>query len=192
MPVILATAIWIALRSPRPSPHTQLFAAVAALSTRPIEARITSMAYVPLSRTRGTETTVEASLLRLHGIAGGILSDTNTSTDELHLRGVASLLSGNNADAVRELESAARSAPANASVWADLAAARYEQGRVGDSPELIAGALAAADHAIEIDRHSVVALFNRALALDALHIEYGASRAYSDYVSVDPAGSWAN
>ncbi len=150
------------------------------------------MAYVPLSRTRGTETTVEASLLRLHGIAGGILSDTNTSTDELHLRGVASLLSGNNADAVRELESAARSAPANASVWADLAAARYEQGRVGDSPELIAGALAAADHAIEIDRHSVVALFNRALALDALHIEYGASRAYSDYVSVDPAGSWAN
>jgi len=55
----------------------------------------------------------------------------------------------------------------------------------------MAGALAAADRAIEIDRHSLVALFNRALALDALHIEYGAERAYSDYLSIDPAGHWA-
>jgi CHAT domain-containing protein len=55
----------------------------------------------------------------------------------------------------------------------------------------VAGALAAADRAIEIDRHSLVALFNRALALDALHIEYGAERAYSDYLSIDPAGHWA-
>lgn len=172
------------------SDNVQLFSAVTALSSRPIEARLTAMPYVPLPRTRGTETAIPSSLLRLHGIAGRILSKSNT--DDMHLRGVASLLSGNNVDAIRELESAAHSSPTNASVWADLAGARYEQGRVGDSPELMAGALAAADRAIEIDPRSVVALFNRALALDALHIEYGAERAYSDYLSIDSAGHWAD
>jgi CHAT domain-containing protein len=189
--IFFAIAAGITLRSHRPSPYAQLFAAVATLATRPIEARLTAMPYVALSKTRGRETSISPSLLRLHGIAGKILTETNTDADDEQLRGAASLLSGNNADAVRKLESAARSAPATASIWADLAAARYEQGRVGDSPELLAGAVAAADRAIEIDRHSVVALFNRALALDALHIEYGASRAYADYLSVDPAGPWA-
>lgn len=190
--IFAAIAAVIAIRPRIPSHKTQLFAAVAALSTRPIEARLTSMAYVPLPKTRGSETAIPPSLLRMHGIAGNILSNTNTGTDAVHLRGVASLLSGNSADAVRDLESAARTSPANASLWADLAGARYEQGRLGDFPELMAGALAAADRAIDIDRRSVVALFNRALALDALHIGYGARRAYSDYLAVDPAGAWAN
>ncbi|HVG22572.1 MAG TPA: CHAT domain-containing protein [Thermoanaerobaculia bacterium] len=75
--------------------------------------------------------------------------------------------------------------------WSDLAAARYEAGVATSDAALIAGALAAADTALELDEALPEALFNRALAIEHLGVREEARKAWTRFLAVDGASEWS-
>ena len=152
---------------------------------RVTEARLFGMTHAELLIRRGAQPSGAVH----RGAAGELLKDSNVTRDP-HAYGVALLIAGNTDAAVMTLDRAARTTTSVA-LLTDLAAARYEQGRRNDSPESFASALAASHRALRLDRHCAAALFNRALALDALQLTPLAKRAFNDYLHVDPDSSWA-
>jgi CHAT domain-containing protein len=92
--------------------------------------------------------------------------------------------------AVQELEHATQSEPGNPRFQNDLAAAYLAraawQSRVDDIPR----ALAAAERAIGADPRLREPYFNRALALEALHLDDQAAEAWSDCARREGSGPW--
>jgi tetratricopeptide (TPR) repeat protein len=113
------------------------------------------------------------------------------TTSDVHAYGVAQLVAGRTAAAIRTLEAAAAAAPNVASYHADAGAAyltRYfEQRDARDA----ATALASLDRAIALDRSCREALFNRALLLGALGRPAEAIDNWSRYLAVDGDSPWA-
>jgi len=170
----------------------RLIKAASRLHYRPTDAPLVSFPFRPAGSKRGP-TDHSPDLLLLRGTAGEILrEETEDDPASLHQRGVALLLAGDPEQAVTLLEKATRKSPHDASSWADLAAARYEEARNGDSPELFALALGAAYHAILLDSSQTAPRFTRALALEQLALRPSAQRAYRDYLALDGVSEWSD
>jgi hypothetical protein len=90
-------------------------------------------------------------------------------------------------DSARLLEALTRERPGDAASWSDLAAAHLTSGTSDDA----ARALAAADRALAIDGRLPEALFNRALALEALGRTEEARTAWLRSVEVESVPGWA-
>jgi CHAT domain-containing protein len=88
--------------------------------------------------------------------------------------------------ALLRFRAAAVSAPADARVWSDLAAAALERGTPSD---LLTG-LDAAERAAATDSGLPEAKFNRALALERNGLVRAAAEAWSDYARDDAASAW--
>ena len=124
----------------------------------------------------------------------------------LHTLGLSQLMTGDVEPAIQSLEratSAASSsanpsgaAPSNASTQAaflsDLAAAYVTRGIRQNSPQDFERALAAATHALDLDRTLLAAHFNRALALEKLDRRDDARAAWNDYLKLDASSPWAD
>jgi CHAT domain-containing protein/tetratricopeptide (TPR) repeat protein len=116
-------------------------------------------------------------------------SGTGSSARSLHDRAVAWLLAGLSDRAVADFRQAVELRPGDGGLWADLAAAHlgcFES--TGDPYELVAG-LDAANQAVRRDPSSLVARFNRALALERLSL-HALARAEWEAVAkeeLDPA-----
>lgn len=78
---------------------------------------------------------------------------------------------------------------ATAAAWSDYSAALYGEAAPDDAFQ-IAKALAAADHALDLDPKLPQALFNRALALDAMSLRTAAVDAYKKYLNGDESSPW--
>jgi CHAT domain-containing protein len=78
-----------------------------------------------------------------------------------------------------------------AAVWSDYSAALYADAAPDDAFQL-AKAIAAADHALELDPNLPEALFNRALALEAMSVRAAAADAYKKYLTVDRLSAWSS
>jgi len=108
---------------------------------------------------------------------------------QLGALGTVLLIDGRVDDAIVTLGLAAR-AGGGATAWSDLAAAhlaRYGNGHtLGDAGR----ALAAAERALAVDSDLCEALFNRALALDALYLQDEAARAWLDYFQSERDVLW--
>jgi CHAT domain-containing protein len=76
-------------------------------------------------------------------------------------------------------------------VWNDLSVARFEAAVRYDTPELLADALAACDHALRIDGAAPEPLFNRALILERLGLRDDARIAWDRYLLADGSSGWA-
>jgi CHAT domain-containing protein len=170
-------------------PKHRLRAAASQLDRRPFETRLSGFPYSPLRVNRGTNDPAPPALLRLHGIAGEILSQStiSTSAEALHIRAIAALLSGDSATAVDLLEHATTLMPSDAILRNDLAAALVARGM---SAYDYAEALASTDRAIAIET-SPEALFNRGVILQKLGLRQAASRAWHSYLAIDSTSSWA-
>jgi len=144
---------------------------------RPITGRLAGLAYAPPPVTRGG--TAETGTNEGDSAEGG----RTTSA------GVAALLLGDTKSAVATLEKAAADQPACAACRSDLAAARIQLARNGDAYELVR-ALADADQALAIQPDMPEALFNRAAALEGLHIDAVSALAWHRYMTADPASEW--
>lgn len=90
--------------------------------------------------------------------------------------------------AVDALQGFVAAAP-DATVLSDLAAAYYVRAQHRDQPVDLLRALETADRALKVDAHSPQALFNRALALEALSMTEDAVLAWDRVAQVEP-GSW--
>jgi len=139
----------------------------------------------PREWTEYPELSILAGTMRAPGASGA--SDAN------HRRATGSwyLAWGNRDAAIDELRAAANLDPKNAGVQSDLAAALLERaGRMQD-PRSILDAYTSADSAVALDPTLLEARFNRALALEWLHLRNDAVGAWSAYLRRDGSSPWA-
>lgn len=181
---VAAIAAAFVLFHDRGSPATRLLRTAASQQWRPVEARLAGFEYVP----RGKNIVTADSFSGLHTVAAAVLADPHR---EPHTMAVATLLYGKSTEAVRALESLVAREPKNASYWSDLAAARLEDGANSDDARMSALALSATDRALALQSAQPEALFNRALALDALGLRFAAADAWRRYLEVDQRSAWA-
>ena len=119
-------------------------------------------------------------------------AEADTSPETLGAVAVTYLVSGDAGAAVKALESATAQAPDNARLWSDLAAAYLVRASRLDEPADIPKALEAAERAIALKDPPLEAWFNRALALESLHLGDAARKAWEDYLQRDAASGWAD
>lgn len=179
-------------RSNRPELQ-ELIAAVANEPTRPVEGRLTGgFKYgPPPSATRGAgdrdvSPDVRIAAAKIEKLARA--DDTPQHRAEL---GLAYLALGDLDKAVEAMEDAAQQDAGNAQFQSDLAAAYLARARSRDRAEDWARALAAADRAIKADPRRAEAYFNRALALEGLHLTDQALDAWTAYQALEPATPWS-
>ena len=119
-------------------------------------------------------------------------AEADTSPETLGAVAVTYLVSGDARAAVKALESATAQAPDNARLWSDLAAAYLVRASRLDEPADLPKALEAAERAIALKDPPNEAWFNRALALESLHLDDAARKAWEDYLQRDSASGWAD
>ena len=116
----------------------------------------------------------------------------DTSPEALGALAVTYLVSGDVNGAVKALESATAQDPKSARLQSDLSAAYLVRASRLDEPADIPKALEAAEKSIEQKDAPVEAWFNRALALESLHLVDAARKAWDDYLQRDPTSPWAD
>lgn len=146
------------------------------------------MPYAPRQRSRGPAAASDDVALRAAAL--GILADPPQ-----HLSGrdaaIAHALSGATDVACRLLEEVTRREPNNAHHWSDYAALLLQRGLETQDFAMIARSLAASDRALALAPSTAEALFNRAAALEALHLDAPAAETMKRYLSVDAQSPWA-
>ncbi|MGA8810351.1 MAG: zf-HC2 domain-containing protein [Thermoanaerobaculia bacterium] len=157
---------------------------------RPLEGRLSGYPYVPRVVNRGVEEDKEIQLQIMQGEAAKLMELHGNDAKTLHAKGIGFLLGDDDKrQSVAPLQAAAERDPTNARYQSDLAAALIAAAR--DNRQMLESALAACDRALRIDPHSPEALFNRAVALDALQ-RPEAQQAYERYLTVDSTSAWAD
>jgi tetratricopeptide (TPR) repeat protein len=103
----------------------------------------------------------------------------------------AEAMLGRGARAVALLEQAARDVPDSAEVWSDLAAARLAVAGTSGDRSAAEAALEAADRALTLSPSLAEALYNRALALEALGRMAEARRAWERCAATESDPGWS-
>jgi tetratricopeptide (TPR) repeat protein len=170
----------------------ELIAAVAKEPNRPVEGRLTGgFPYgPPPSVTRGSAVDVSPAV-RVAAARIEKLAEAEDTAVNLAALGVAYLVTREYDKAVGALENAVQRDPSNARFLTDLSAAYLARARWLNKADDWPKALAAADRAVSHAPAMPEAYFNRALALDALHGDADAQRAWAEYRAMDSAGKWS-
>jgi len=197
--VLVAVAVWRIV--PHPDNEARVLRGVAPLvsvasNSRSIDARITGgFSWVPLepvARSGGGPRTTPA--WELLAAASRVKKDAeaNPSLENRHALGVAHLVLGDTDQAVSVLRSVAGEAPPDATLLNDLGAALLARGEMQSRPDDFIEALALIEKALKLDGSLKEALFNRAVALEKLHLDDKAVAAWDDYLSRGPESGWAD
>jgi CHAT domain-containing protein len=130
--------------------------------------------------------------MKLIGVAGDVLQQTanDPSPEAQHGAALAHLLAGRPNEAATLLDSLAASSK-DATIWSDLAAARYASGVQAGQAQQFGQALVAADTALGINSTLPEALFNRALIVERLGLRDRAAVAWEQYLAADGKSAWA-
>jgi CHAT domain-containing protein len=196
--LVLAVGLWFSrARLPRTSAPLVAELAEAMGGRRFVEPRLTGgFRHGRLTTMRSGEApqgldaqpaNVLAAVARIRERAEG-----ETSPEALGALAVTYLVSGDAAAAVKALESASAQKPDDARLLSDLAAAYLVRAKQADEPADIPKALEAAERAIVLPDAPPEAYFNRALALESLHLTDAARKAWGDYLERDPSSAWAD
>jgi CHAT domain-containing protein/tetratricopeptide (TPR) repeat protein len=171
----------------------ELIAALANEPTRPVEGRLTGgFKYAPPpSPTRGSgDRDVSPDVRIAAATIEKRVAGRDTPQDE-GILSVAHLALGDYDKAIAALEDAVQQAPDNHVLQSDLSAAYLARasrtGRAEDLPR----ALTAAERAVRARPAFAEAAFNRALALEALHLTEEARAGWDAYLRIDPTSGWA-
>lgn len=133
-----------------------------------------------------------SALSKLAGAMRAANGPDATDASHRHAIGSWSVVWGKLEDAIDELRAAARAKPANANIQSDLAAALLARAGRNQDPQSILDAYTSADSAVALDPKLPEARFNRALALEWLHLRRDAIAAWSSYLALDARSSWAD
>lgn len=187
----LTIAGLVATVRPAASPLDELWAA---LAERPLDARLSSMPFLTRQPPVRGETATATPPWRVLAAAGRAEDDARSHPTALALQqlGAAALAAGQVDASVQALEDAAVADPASAAIQADLAAAYLARGARPGRAIDVARAYEAAFHARHLSPHLPAARFNEALALERLHLDGEAVRAWNTAAALEPASSgWA-
>jgi CHAT domain-containing protein/tetratricopeptide (TPR) repeat protein len=119
-------------------------------------------------------------------------AESDPSPETQGALGITYLVSGDALAAVKALESATAQAPDDPRLLSDLAAAYLVRAGRLDDPSDLPKALDATVKAIGLPEPPEEAWFNRALALERLHLVDAAREAWQDYLERDGASGWAD
>ena len=190
-----AAAIVIAIRVAGPSvtrPELRdLVAAVSNEAQRPVDGRLTGgfVYAAPPTLLRGP--TAEASpRVRMAAAALEEAVRANDTAVTQAAVGAGFLAVGELDKAVAALESAVLQSPDDARYQSDLSAAYLARAKWTDRAEDWPKALAAAERAVKADPTLVEAQFNRALALEGIHLIDEAIEAWTSYQSIETDSRW--
>jgi tetratricopeptide (TPR) repeat protein len=167
------------------------------LQNRPMDVRFGDFPYVPWRwASRGSNDEVDLSLEIMRGEAVEAAELRGQSAKTLDRRGIGLLLDEHLDEAVDSFEKATAGDPNNARYQSDLSAALIlSAGKAkseADRRRQLEQAVQACKRAQQIDPHATAALFNQAIALQALDRPDDAITMYKRYLDVDPASQWAS
>ena len=165
-----------------------------ALEQRPFEGRVASM---PWRRVRPPRRNDGVSPVPWQVLAAAARAQdevaSSPTASALQRLGAAALAAGQLDAAVQALEDAAVADADGAAILADLAAAYLARGGTPGHAFDLARAFEAAERARRLNPHAPAALFNRALALEHLHLDTQAAQAWDAVIALEPVGSpWAD
>ena len=204
---IIASAIFVfRVRHAESSPNRRLAAAVGA--HRVTRARLTGgFAYAPCDTVTPNDSLISGLLCertnpsqwRERNELVKVANETRRSTvssannaSHRHAVGLWHVVWGNTDTAIEELRAATDVEPKNARLQSDLAAALLARAEWRQDPQSILAAHTAADSAVALDPALPEARFNRAVALEWLHLRTAAIAAWSSYLEVDDRSPWAD
>jgi CHAT domain-containing protein/tetratricopeptide (TPR) repeat protein len=174
---------------------------------RPVEARISGLAYAPFSTTRGPGTDrVDQNELRRAELT--LLEALNKKPTPAvhHALGEVYLAKKQFDDAIKEFEEALKDDPRNPRLLSDLGAAWLEKGKIdldkgranptssesGKGMEELGRSLVNLKKALELDANLLEALFNRALCHQYLLLHQQAEAGWREYLNRDSTSLWAD
>ena len=151
---------------------------------RPIEGRLSgSLEHAPFDPQAQPET--------LQDRRRDLRTARGSTARQLEGRGLLALLQSEPDQAVQELQEALLARPRDGRLLNDLSAAYLARARVKGDPFDLIQALSAADQALTTVPTLREALFNRALALEKLHLRAQARAAWEGYLRLDESSGWA-
>lgn len=154
-PLTVCAFVAVTFTHDRPTPLRELMSAVESDGGTVIHAHLTGLPIYP--------TVPRAKRVLTAG--------DRLKTRDLHIRGIALLLSGRTSAAMPLLQKRTEQQPRDSGAWNDFAAACYEAALLHDDAAGFGTALAAVTRAIVLDPNNEAARLNRGLALAALHIQ---------------------
>ena len=167
----------------------------AAGTYRPLESRLTGgfqYGSVPVANrtTTGVRLTPASPDVRIAIARVEQKAATTASDADWAAMGTAYLLAGELDRGVEFLEAAVATPSPNPLWLSDLSAGYLEVAKSRGRSELVPKALATAERACRLDSQLPEAAFNRALALEAIHLTEQAERSWTLYRSIDPTSPW--
>lgn len=163
---------------------------------RPTETRISEFGYAPLPQLRGAPEPAEQK--RLRRIENSLIEATekNPSAQTRHALGIFYLTQQKYREAIKEFESALKTADKNAQIHNDLGAAHFELSKtVAKEKKLeeLAQSLEEFTQATKLDSNLLEALFNKSLALQEMGtMPREAKESWTLYLQKDPSSPWAD
>lgn len=187
---VIGVVVWYAVSTPSNLQKGLVALNEAYSQERPVEARVSDLAYAPYSPTRGEPTkvnTLERS--RAESLLSEAFSD-NPNAETHHALGQMYLLQRQPDKAIEYLEQAKKAAPNNPNIYADLGAAYLEKGKLG-APEVFRLSLENLQRALELNPNLHGALFNRALVHQYQDLNDQAEADWRAYLERDSSSQWA-
>jgi CHAT domain-containing protein len=172
-------------RRSSPPPGDDLRALLTATNVRPMDASLQALPYLPTATPGGQPV---APSLALTAAARRILAAPESLWSD---RVLAHATLRQWDLAIEVLEGTLYRERAPAPLLSDLSALYLARAEADSRPEDVPRALAHAERAIKADSALLAAWFNRALALDALHLRGASEQAWTDYLSRDEDSPWA-
>jgi len=167
---------------------------------RPIESRISSLAYAPYPKTRGPNDSARfdsVARTRAEAILANALNEHADATAH-HALGQVFLANRQFDQAIQQFDEAVKAGLNNPKLYSDLGAAWLEKGRVerlgpepGKGTADLARALGNLNKAIEIENKSLEARFNRAHCLQLMQLPDQAEKEWREYLKLDATSAWA-
>jgi CHAT domain-containing protein len=194
--LILAASVgWKLL--PGPEARTQILLAQAYTERRVLEVRIPGARYAPLrvERNAGSSNLDKPeSLLKAEALIGENLRKNPNDSVWLQAKARADLLDGNYDSAIKTLLRALAEKPDSNSVLlqTDLASAYYQRAESANRPIDYGNAIDILGKAIAQSPNDTVAIFNRAIVAEKLHLYNPAISDWQKYLKLDPNGPWAD
>lgn len=191
---LLVVAGWFAMRALRdPSPEQLL--AEAYTERRTMEARIPGAKYAPIRVERGvgdSNLNKPPSLLRAEAEIAENLQKYPNDPRWVEARARADMLDGNFDSAIKEALRALETQPDSASLLTDLGTAYFLRAQSADRSVDYGNAIESFSKALRQTPDEPIALFNRALAGEAMFFYSQAQQDWEHYLRVDPRGEWAD
>ena len=148
--------------------------------SRRLEARLTAFEHAPFAPPRRSSTETTQALAHLYAEVRRDRTPAN-----LHRLALGELALGRVRAGHDLLTEALEFEPRNGALWSDLAAAKISLGDIPNAAE-------ASARALEYEPDLAAAAFNWALSLERLEVRSSATEAWTQYLRLEPTGSWAD